>query len=41
LKAAALYFDKLVILDLVGMSWATIEADHQDREKQEVVKLTL
>ena len=28
LKVAALYFDKLVILDPVGASWATIGADH-------------
>jgi hypothetical protein len=28
LKVAALYFDTLVILDLVGASWATVGADH-------------
>jgi len=30
--AAALYFGKLVILDPVGASWATIGADHHARE---------
>ena len=29
---AALYFDKLVILDPVGASWNTIGADHHSRE---------
>lgn len=28
LKVAALYFDKLVILEPVGASWATIGVDH-------------
>lgn len=28
LKVAALYFDKLVILDPVGASWTTVDADH-------------
>lgn len=32
LKVAALYFDKLVILDPVGASWATIGADQHARE---------
>jgi hypothetical protein len=32
LKVAALWFDKLVILDPVGASWATIGADHHTRE---------
>jgi hypothetical protein len=31
LKVAALYFDKLVILDPVGASWATIGADYPAR----------
>jgi hypothetical protein len=31
LKVAALYFDKLVILDPVGASWGTIGADHEAR----------
>lgn len=33
LKVAALYFDKLVILDPVGASWATIAADHDLAER--------
>ncbi len=28
LKVAALYFDKLVILDPISASWATLGADH-------------
>jgi hypothetical protein len=32
LKVAALYFDKLVILDPVGASWNTIGADHFARD---------
>ena len=32
MKVAALYFDKLVLLDPVGASWATIGADHHARE---------
>jgi hypothetical protein len=31
LKVAALYFDKLVILDPVGASWDTVGADHLAR----------
>lgn len=32
LKVAALWFDKLVILDPVGASWDTIGADHIARD---------
>ena len=32
LKVAALYFDKLYILDPVGASWATVGADHHARD---------
>ena len=32
LKVAALWFDKLVILDPVGARWATIGADDHARE---------
>lgn len=32
LKVAALDFDKLVILDPAGASWATIGADHHARD---------
>lgn len=32
LKVAALYFDKLAILDPVGASWATVGADHVARD---------
>jgi hypothetical protein len=32
LKVAALYFDKLYLLDPVGASWATIGADYPARE---------
>lgn len=32
LKVAALYFDKLFILDPVGASWATVGADHITRD---------
>ena len=32
LKVAALWFDKLVILDPVGASWDTIGADHSARD---------
>ena len=31
LKVAALYFDKLVILDPAGASWATIAVDYPVR----------
>lgn len=31
-KVAALYFDNLYILDLVGAGWATIGADQHTRE---------
>lgn len=32
LKAAALYLDKLYILDPVGANWATVGADQHARE---------
>ena len=32
LKVAALYFDKLYILDPIGASWAPLGADHHARE---------
>ena len=32
LKVAALYFDKLILLDPVGASWDTIGADHVARD---------
>lgn len=32
LKVAALYFDKLVLLDPVGASWDTVDADHIARD---------
>jgi hypothetical protein len=32
LKVAALYFDKLVLLDPVGASWDTIGTDHNARD---------
>jgi len=32
LKVAALWFDKLVLLDPVGASWVTIGTDHHERE---------
>jgi len=32
LKVAALWFDKLVILDPVGASWDTVGADHLARD---------
>ena len=38
LKGVALYFDKLVILDSVGASWATIGADHHAREAVKQLK---
>lgn len=38
MKAAALYFDKLVILDPVGASWDTIGADHVAREAVGLLK---
>src|SRR5262245_49914972 len=38
LKVAALYFDKLAILDPVGASWATIGADHVAREAITLLK---
>lgn len=34
LKAAVLWFDKLVILDPVGASWAMVGADHHAGEGQ-------
>jgi hypothetical protein len=38
LKVAALYFDKLVILDPVGASWHTIGADHVARDAVRLLK---
>ena len=38
LKGAALYFDKLVILDPVGASWATIGVDHVARNAWRLLK---
>jgi hypothetical protein len=38
LKVAALYFDKLVILDPVGASWATVGADHVARDAITLLK---
>lgn len=38
LKMAALYFDKLVILDPVGASWVTIGADYPAREAIKLLK---
>lgn len=38
LKVAALYFDKLVILDPVGASWATVGADHVARDAVTLLK---
>lgn len=38
LKVAALYFDKLVILDPVGANWATIGADHVARDAITLLK---
>lgn len=38
LKLAALYFDKLVILDPVGASWDTIGADHVARDAVRALK---
>jgi len=32
LRVAALYFDKLIILDPVGASWATVGANHIARD---------
>lgn len=32
LKVAALYFDKVVIIDPVGAGWAAIGADHHTRD---------
>jgi hypothetical protein len=32
LKVAAVWFDRLVMLDLVGASWDTIGADHIVRD---------
>lgn len=37
-KVAALYFDKLIILDPVGASWATVGADHIARDAITLVK---
>jgi hypothetical protein len=38
LKVAALYFDKLFILDPVGASWATVGADHVARDAISLLK---
>ncbi len=38
LKVATLYFDKQVILDPVGASWATIGADHAARDAVRLLK---
>lgn len=38
LNVAALYFDKLVILDPVGASWAAVGADHSARDAVTLVK---
>lgn len=38
LKVAALYFDKLVILDPVGASWDTIGTDHAARDAVTLLK---
>lgn len=38
LKVAALYFDKLIILDPVGASWATVGADHIARDAITLLK---
>jgi hypothetical protein len=38
LKVAALYFDKLVILDPVGASWDTVGADHVARDAVRLLK---
>jgi hypothetical protein len=38
LKVAALWFDKLVILDPVGASWDTIGADHDARDAVRLLK---
>ena len=38
LKVAALYFDKLTILDPVGASWDTIGADHVARDAVRLLK---
>lgn len=38
LKVAALYFDKLIILDPVGASWATVGADHVARDAVTLLK---
>jgi len=38
LKVAALYFDKLTILDPVGASWATVGADHVVRDAVTLLK---
>lgn len=40
LKVAALYFDKLVLLDPVGASWATIEGDHHAHDAGKLLKDT-
>ncbi len=39
LKVAALYFDKLSILDPVGASWDTIGADYVAREAVKVLRI--
>ncbi|MGM0561897.1 MAG: hypothetical protein ACQETX_12610 [Pseudomonadota bacterium] len=38
LKVAALWFDKLVILDPVGASWNTVGADHIARDAARLLK---
>jgi hypothetical protein len=38
LKVAALYFDKLFILDPVGASWATVGSDHVARDAVQLLK---
>lgn len=38
LKVAALYFDKLIILDPVGASWDTVGADHVARDAVRLLK---
>ena len=38
MKVAALYFDKLYILDPVGASWATIGADHEARKALKMLR---
>ena len=38
LKVAALWFDKLVLLDPVGASWDTVGADHVARDAVRLLK---